>query len=85
MYLERDNDPDRLQKSVYIYTFIFTGTYTGPFCQNPVRKGVTTIVLWEFSSNKEGACPKREIDTDRLQKTTKAGHRLQRSDKRYKS
>ena len=29
-----------------------------------VTEVVTTIVLWEFSSNKEGACPKREIDTD---------------------
>ena len=37
MYLERDNDTDRLQKSVYIYTFVFTGTYTGPFCHNPVE------------------------------------------------
>ena len=24
-------------KSVYIYTFVFTGTYTGPFCHNPVE------------------------------------------------
>ena len=37
MYLERDNDTDGLQKSVYIYTFVFTGTYTGPFCHNPVE------------------------------------------------
>ena len=37
MYLKRDNDTDRLQKSVYIYTFVFTGTYTGPFCHNPVE------------------------------------------------
>ena len=37
VYLERDNDTDRLQKSVYIYTFVFTGTYTGPFCHNPVE------------------------------------------------
>ena len=36
-YLERDNDTDRLQKSVYIYTFVFTGTYTGPFCHNQVE------------------------------------------------
>ena len=26
---------------------------------------------------KEGACPKRETDTDRLQEITKIGHRLQ--------
>ena len=37
VYLERDNDTDRLQKSVYIYTFLFTGTYTGLFCHNPVE------------------------------------------------
>ena len=37
VYLERDNDTDRLQKSVYIYTIVFTGTYTGPFCHNPVE------------------------------------------------
>ena len=37
MYLERDNDTDRLQKTVHIYTFVFTGTYTGPFCHNPVE------------------------------------------------
>ena len=37
MYLERDNDTDRLHKSVYIYTFVFTGTYTGLFCHNPVE------------------------------------------------
>ena len=37
MYLERDNDTDRLQQSVYIYTFVFTGIYTGPFCHNPVE------------------------------------------------
>ena len=37
MYLEWDNDTDRLQKSVYIHTFVFTGTYTGPFFHNPVE------------------------------------------------
>ena len=37
MYLERVNDTDGLQTSVYIYTFVFTGTYTGPFCHNPVE------------------------------------------------
>ena len=36
-YLERDNDTDRLQKSVYIHTFVFTSTYTSPFCHNPVE------------------------------------------------
>ena len=36
-YLERDNDTDKLQKFVYIYTFVFTSTYTGPFCNNPVE------------------------------------------------
>ena len=37
MYLERDNDTDRPQKSVSIYIFVFTGTYIGPFCHNPVE------------------------------------------------
>ena len=37
VYLERDNDTDRLQNSVYIYTFVFTGIYTGLFCHNPVE------------------------------------------------
>ena len=35
--LKRDNDTDRLQKSVYIHTFIFIGTYTGSPCQNLVE------------------------------------------------
>ena len=30
-------------KSVYIYTFVFTGTYTGPFCHNPVE---SCGILW---------------------------------------
>ena len=37
MYLERDNVTDRLQKSVYIYTSVITGTDTGPSCHNPVE------------------------------------------------
>ena len=37
MYIEWDNDTDRLQKSVYIHTFVFTGTYMGPFFHNPVE------------------------------------------------
>ena len=36
------------------------------------------MVSWENSPKKEGAYPKREIDTDRLQKTRKVGHRLQK-------
>ena len=32
-----------------------------------LRTGATTIVSWENSPKKEGACPKREIDTDKLQ------------------
>ena len=45
MYLKRDNDTDRLQKSVYIYTFVFTGTYTGPFCHNPVESFCSSKTL----------------------------------------
>ena len=37
VYLERDNVTDRLQKSVYIYTSVITGTDTGPSCHNPVE------------------------------------------------
>ena len=37
MYIEWDNNTDRLQKSVYIHTFVFTGTYMGPFFHNPVE------------------------------------------------
>ena len=35
------------------------------------------MVSWENSPKKEGAYPKREIDTERLQKTTKVGYGLQ--------
>ena len=34
-----------------------------------VKEGATIIVSWENSPKKEGACPKREIDMDRLQKS----------------
>jgi hypothetical protein len=34
-----------------------------------LREGATTIVLWEKSPKKEGAYPKTEIDTERLQKS----------------
>ena len=47
VYLERDNDTDRLQKSVYIITFVFTGTYTGPFCHNPVESSRIDAFLQE--------------------------------------
>ena len=46
-----------------------------------LRKGATTIVSWEISPKKEGACPKREIDTDRLQNMADI---LQKSDIDYK-
>ena len=39
------------------------------------------MVSWEKSHKKEGAYPKREIDTERLQKNT---DRLQQSDIDYK-
>ena len=39
------------------------------------------MVSWEKSPQKEGAYPKREIDTERLQKNT---DRLQQSDIDYK-
>ncbi|KIK05053.1 hypothetical protein K443DRAFT_67331, partial [Laccaria amethystina LaAM-08-1] len=32
-----------------------------------LREGATTFVSWEISPKTEGACPKREIDIDRLQ------------------
>jgi hypothetical protein len=35
-----------------------------------LREGATTFVVWENSPKKESAFPKREIDTDRLQKIT---------------
>jgi bacteriocin-like protein len=35
-----------------------------------LREGATTFVLWENSPKKKGAFPKREIDTDKLQKIT---------------
>ena len=50
MYLERDNVTDRLQKSVDIYTFVITGTDTGPSCHNPVESRLipldSTGFLW---------------------------------------
>ena len=36
------------------------------------------MVSWEKSPKKEVAYPKMEIDTERLQKTTKVRHRLQK-------
>ena len=42
-----------------------------------VKERATIIVSWEILPKKEGAYPKRETDTDRLQKTTKVGLRLQ--------
>ncbi|KIJ90012.1 hypothetical protein K443DRAFT_117224, partial [Laccaria amethystina LaAM-08-1] len=47
------------------------------------REGATTFVSWENSPKKEGAFPKREIDTDRLQKITDY-KRLQKLDIDYK-
>ena len=47
-----------------------------------LRKGATTIVLQEISPTKEGACPKREIDTDRLENMVDI---LQKSDIDYKA
>ena len=41
----------------------------------------TTIVSWEISPKKECACPKREIDTDKLQNKADI---LQKSDIDYK-
>ncbi|KIK09684.1 hypothetical protein K443DRAFT_82216 [Laccaria amethystina LaAM-08-1] len=35
-----------------------------------LRKGATTFILWEKSSKKEGAYPKRDIITNRLQRIT---------------
>ena len=47
MYIEWDNDTNRLQKSVYIHTFVFTGTYMGPFFHNPVE---SRLILLDSSS-----------------------------------
>ncbi|KIJ95908.1 hypothetical protein K443DRAFT_108094, partial [Laccaria amethystina LaAM-08-1] len=54
-----------------------------------LREGATTFVSWENSPKKEGVFPKREIDTDRLQKITVQSlllyyKRLQKSDIDYK-
>jgi hypothetical protein len=35
-----------------------------------LRERTTTIVPWEISPKKEGTYPKREFDTERLQKIT---------------
>ena len=43
----------------------------------------TTIVLWEISPEKEGAYPKREINTKRLQRSLIGYSRLQKSDIDY--
>ena len=42
-----------------------------------LKERATIVVSWENCPKKEGACPKRETDTDRLQEITKIGHRLQ--------
>jgi hypothetical protein len=47
-----------------------------------LREGATTLVSWEKSPKKEGTYPKREIDTETLQKNT---DRLQKSVVDYKS
>ncbi|KIJ94151.1 hypothetical protein K443DRAFT_110932, partial [Laccaria amethystina LaAM-08-1] len=49
-----------------------------------IREGATTFVSQEKSPKKEGIYPKREIFTNRLQKTTKVSHKLQRLDIDYK-
>ena len=48
-------------------------------------EGATTIVTWEKSPKKEGAYPKREIDTERLQRSLIDYNRLQKSDIDYKA
>ena len=53
VYLERDNDTDRLQNSVYIYTFVFTGIYTGLFCHNPVE---SRLIPLEFGGIQRNGC-----------------------------
>ncbi|EDR07082.1 uncharacterized protein LACBIDRAFT_328413 [Laccaria bicolor S238N-H82] len=45
-----------------------------------LREGATTIVSWEISPKKEGTCPKRVIDTDRLQKIADILQKLQKLD-----
>ena len=42
-----------------------------------LKERATIVVSWEILPKKEGACPKRGTDTDRLQEITKIGHRLQ--------
>ena len=37
-YLKRDTDTDRLQKSVYIHTFVLTLVESGPFHWNPAHR-----------------------------------------------
>ena len=46
-----------------------------------LRKEATTIVSWEISPKKEGACPKMEIHTVKLQNKADI---LQKSDIDYK-
>ncbi|KIJ96236.1 hypothetical protein K443DRAFT_107548, partial [Laccaria amethystina LaAM-08-1] len=42
-----------------------------------LREGATTLVSWEKSPKKEGTYPKREIDTETLQKNTDRLQKLQ--------
>ena len=53
--------------------------------RDSLKERATIIVSWENSPKKEGAYPKRETDTDRLQKTTKVGLRIQSLMIDYKS
>ena len=52
---ERDNNTDRLQNFVHIYTLVFTGTYTGHFCHNPVESGRMDAFLQESGASKSTA------------------------------
>ena len=54
MYLERDNVTDRLQKSVYIYTCVITGTDTGPSCHNPVESRLIPLESSRFRFHSTG-------------------------------
>ena len=48
-------------KSVYIYTFVFTGTYTGPFCHNPVEsKPIPTGICGASKSTEQQGLRKKD-------------------------
>ena len=77
VYLERDNVTDRLQKSVYIYTSVITGTDTGPSCHNPVESRLIPLDSGSISLESSESVGHRKVQEEmqeRWNETAKVKH-----------